>query len=177
MIPQLKAISDVNIAGNIISVGALLPYSCLNIAMVVETMCKEAVLITTKRTILLFAESVLGDNSFKRFIAFNPSGVAALSRPSRFAVIFIAIASSASLSFKEGKRNFKKGKSNLHNFLVNPLFSAMCIIPFQKQIIPISFIASVTAEEPLDSTAEERLFIFLVAIAEKKEKIIIITQI
>ena len=38
-------------------------------------------------------------------------------------------------------------------------------------------VASVTAEEPLDSTAEERLFIFLVAIAEKKEKTIIITQI
>jgi hypothetical protein len=56
-------------------------------------------------------------------------------------------------------------------------FSAIAIIPFQKQITPQSLIIRVIASLPPEITDVEREDIFFVAIAEKKEKIIIITHI
>jgi len=51
------------------------------------------------------------------------------------------------------------------------------MIPFQKQITPVSLIIRVIASLPPEITDVESIDIFLVAIAEKNENTIIITHI
>lgn len=119
-----SAQADVHTAGNNISVGEEEPYCCRSRATVVGTIRKQAVFITTNLTIVLLAVVVLL-RLFNLLIASRPNGVAALSSPSIFAVIFIAIVSRTFSSFNSGNINFNKGESSLHSFFVRPLFSAI----------------------------------------------------
>ena len=104
------------------------------------------------------------------FIASSPKGVAAFPRPRKFAVMFIAMFSFALLSFSFGKSKLSTGERSLHIKRVNPLFCAIEVKPFQRQITPVSFIASEIALVPPVTIEEDSSLIFPVAIAQKSEK-------
>ena len=165
--------AEVHSAGSRISVGEAEPYSCLKSATVVGTRCMQAVFITTNLAISSLAVSFLGLSACSLLMASKPNGVAAFPRPRIFAVIFIAIASRVLSSFSRGNNSFKRGESNLQRALVNPLSSAICIRPFQRQIIPISLILRLIASVPPEMIADDKLLSFPVAIAHINEKIII----
>lgn len=175
--PQLRLIAEVIRAGSIISVGDLLAYSLRNIATVVDIKCNDAVFITTNLTILSSAVGEWLFSLLRRLIAFSPKGVAALSSPSIFAVMFIEISCLASSSFNFGKSIFKTGESNFASALVRPLFSAIFIKPFHKQTIPKSFIAKEIAMVPLSMIAFDSALIFPLNIAQMNDKAIIKGQI
>lgn len=172
-------INDVRRAGNIMSMGAVLPFSLLSIATVVGIIETDAAFITTKRTISLEAvKSFMLDSSFSRDIASRPKGVAALPRPNMFAVIFIDIAFIAGeFFFNLGNNNRKIGDSARLIIFVRPDFSATFIIPLQKAITPISFKHSVIAGCPPLIIDAESAFILPKANAEKTESVTIITKI
>ena len=79
-------------------------------------------------------------------IALSPRGVAALPIPKKFAVIFIATAPQTSLSFfASGIRKPIRGLNTMAMIFTSPLFSAIFIIPVQKQIFPIKLRTNVVA--------------------------------
>ena len=125
----------------------MLPFSLLNIAIVVGIMETDAAFITTKRTISFEAvKSFMLVSSLRRDIASSPKGVAALPSPNIIAVIFIDMAFLAGEFFSNfGNNNRKMGDSIRLMIFVSPDFSAIFIIPLQKAITPISFKHSVIA--------------------------------
>jgi hypothetical protein len=79
-------------------------------------------------------------------IALSPSGVAALARPSMFAEMFISIAPIAGWSGgTSGKSLVVTGLRNLERTATIPDCSAIFISPSQRDMMPISPIASSTA--------------------------------
>ena len=172
--PTDKAIIDVVNAGTSISIGEALPYSERKSAIVVGTKWIAAEFITTNRAISFVALSGFGFIFCSLFIASSPSGVAAFPRPKKFAVMFIAIASFAFLSLSFGKINFNKGDRHLQINTVNPLFCAIAVNPFQRQITPDNLITKEIASVPPVTIASESSVIFPVAIAQNKEKTTII---
>lgn len=65
---------------------------------------------------------------------------------------------------------FNKGEKSLQMKAVNPLFWAIAVKPFQRQITPANLIINEIASVPLVTTAPESSLIFPVAIAQNKEK-------
>ena len=175
MIPTNNAQAEVMRAGKSISIGALLPYSCLKRATLVGTMCNAAVFITTNRAISFVAIKGLLLSFCISRIASNPNGVAAFPRPNIFAVIFMDIASFVYLLFMFGKSSLSTGVSSLHNFCVIPLAVAISEIPLHKAIIPASFSVRVTASVPAESMDSDNSFIDPFFILQKKESITITT--
>ena len=88
----------------------------------------------------LEATSLVGLSSCKLSIAFNPKGVAALSKPSRLAEKFMIICPMEGCPFGiSGKSLEKKGPTMRDKSLIPPAFSAMFIKPMNKAKIPTSF--------------------------------------
>ena len=111
-------------------------------------------------------------------MAFMPKGVAALPKPSIFAVRFIEIAPAVSEFFlRPGKINFSIGYMKAPIFSVRPDSVAILISPLHRQSIPRSFIASSTPLFPASMRAEDTADMFPKAAAAKKEKMIIAGQI
>ena len=95
----------------------------------------------------LDAVSLFGFNSCKLCMAFNPKGVAALSRFKRLAEKFNIICPNAGCPFGTSGNNFeKKGAINLDNSLTPPAVSAILINPMNKAIMPTKFKARSTAD-------------------------------
>ncbi len=63
-----------------------------------------------------------------------------------------------------------KGENSLQIKDVNPLFCAIAVSPFQRQITPASFITKDIASVPPVTTAPESSLVFPVAIAQNNEK-------
>lgn len=93
------------------------------------------------------------------FTASMPNGVAALPRPSMFAEIFIIIyVSAAEFFLKPGKSAFVNGCKIRFKKSVILQSSAICIMPDQKQIIPVRVIERLTPfETAANSDSVKRL--------------------
>ena len=115
----------------------------------------DAELMTTNITMELSAVCV-GFSFDISFIAAIPNGVAALPRPSKFAVTFMHIAFAAGLPFlQEGKRRHITGFRSLDSISVIPPASAIFINPVHAHIMPSIPITSSTAPAaPLITEAE-----------------------
>lgn len=119
------------------SVGFREPLAALRPMIVVGTRVMLEVFMARK----VHMASVAVSGSLLSFcisaIAFNPKGVAALPKPSRFALMFISMAPIAGWPAGiEGKRNFTNGYMTLLMNSINPDFSAIRAIPSHRLIIP-----------------------------------------
>lgn len=118
----------------------------------------DAVFITVKMIILRVAVPGFLFFLFISFIAEMPSGVAALPRPSMFAVMFIQIARMAGPSSGRSlKRRLRMGLNNFASSSVRPPWSAIFKRPVHSAIIPsiemIRFVASVAPDMMDDDKA------------------------
>src|SRR5579862_4032378 len=94
------------------------------------------------------ADDLFGFNSCKLSIVFKPNGVAALSRPRRFAEKFIIIWPNTGCPFgTSGKSRVKNGPIILDRILIPPALSAIFINPRNNAITPISFRAILTDDQ------------------------------
>ena len=88
----------------------------------------------------LEAVSFFGFNSWRLSMAFNPNGVAALSRPKRLAEKFITMCPIAGWFLGISGNNFeKKGPTIFDKSLIPPALSAMLIKPINNAMMPIKF--------------------------------------
>lgn len=85
----------------------------------------------------LDATSLFGFNSWRLCMAFNPIGVAALSRPSMFAEKFMMMCPPAGWLFgTPGNKRLKNGPTIRATKFIAPAFSPMFISPSQSVITP-----------------------------------------
>ena len=172
------AAAEVSQAAGIISIGTAAPYSCRRSATVVGIKCSAAVLSTTKFTISSLAISGVGLFACRPRIASRPSGVAALPRPSKFAVIFMDTAFIAGSSFlKFGNKSRSRGDSIRLTVAVKPEALAISISPPHRQSAPRSLMHRVTASDAPAITALESACIFPCHAADRKAKSIMPAQI
>ena len=158
------------ITGRIISIGFSLEYLALIAAMVVGTICIEAVLKIVKSAIFFVAVSFLPSSFFSSFIASIPSGVAAFPRPKIFAVILSVIAEKAAeVLFMPLKISPSRGDRRDDILSVSPDFFATFIIPPQKAIMPRSDKNSDTASSQEETIDDDKSDILPVNIAQSKD--------
>ena len=111
---------------------------------------------TTKMTISLLAVSEQLFSLLSSPIAFSPNGVAALPSPKRFALMFIVMLLKASLFLSSlGNKGRSRGAKSFEMRAVNPLSSAIFIMPDHKHKIPAIVNSSSIDDEPLSIKAEE----------------------
>ena len=131
--PAITDKNDTNNIGTVQSQGVIDPCAIRRAATVMGISCIEDVFKTTSMAIFrrLFSQLL------RCFMAFIPSGVAALPSPKRFAVIFMQIVSKALLCVDNDGNNRLIGflRNNAILF-VNPDFSATCITPPHNAIAP-----------------------------------------
>ncbi len=163
--------TDVNITGRMISIGFSLSYLARIAAMVVGTICIDAVLNIVNSAMFFEAESFLPSSFLSSFIASIPSGVAAFPRPKIFAVILSVIAEKAAeVLFNPLKMSPSRGERKDEILSVSPDFFATFIIPPQNAIIPRSDKNSDTASSQEETIDEERSDTFPVNTAQSKDK-------
>ena len=99
---------------------------------------KPDVFRTRNIIIGLVAVSFRGFSSCSCAMAFNPSGVAALSKPNMLAAMFINIDPIAGWFFGiSGKRRVKTGERKRANALMRPAFSPIFMMPSHKANTPV----------------------------------------
>ena len=153
-----RVIADTTHTAGRISIGLAEPFLRRSAATVVGISWREAVFITTNKTMLSFADDVVfvlclgcctcfrSCSSSNSFIAAIPKGVEALPSPSRFAVRFRTMYCMALLlGLSPLKRRLRRGVSAVASNAVIPAFWAMRITPDHRQIAPASPSARVTA--------------------------------
>ena len=112
-------------------------------------------------TISLLAVSLLLLRVLSSSIAFNPNGVAALPSPKILALMFIVMFLNAGLFLSSfGKSGRKSGEKIRAINRVNPLSSAIFIIPDQRHKIPDIVSIRSIEDVPLSSNAFDRLLVF-----------------
>lgn len=155
------------ITGRMISIGFSLPYFDLIAAIVVGTICIDAVLKIVKIAMFFVAVFFLPSSFFNSFIASIPSGVAAFPRPKILAVILSVIAEKAEeVLFIPLKISPSRGERSDDTLSVSPDFLAIFIIPPQNAIIPSSDKNSDTASSHDETMDEDKSDILPVNIAQ-----------
>ena len=82
--------------------------------------------------------SSLGLSSCNCFIACRPIGVAALSSPSMFALIFMSIVPTTGWSFGiSGNRRLNSGETIFASICTAPAFSPIFMMPSQRERMPV----------------------------------------
>src|SRR5689334_2121684 len=120
------------------SAGFAAPSWARNVMIEMGTSVTDDAFITMNNTISSVARSGSGLRLCSSFIAFNPSGVAALSRPSMFAERFITMAPLAGCpAGMPGKRRRKSGPTAQAMNSVTPPFSAIFMSPSHRLITPV----------------------------------------
>ena len=138
IIPEIKEINVPIKVGIKISAGLAAPFAIRKAITEVGIRVMPAVLSTRNIIWALLAVSFSGFNSCNSFIAFKPTGVAALSRPSILAEKFIIIDPLAGWFLgTPGKSLLKKGATPLANKVIIPALSPIFMMPSQKVMIPI----------------------------------------
>ena len=133
---EMKVLSRIGINT---SVGCAAPICARYTMMLIGIMMRPEVLITKNIIIGLEAVSFFGFRSCSSFIAFNPSGVAALSRPSILADIFMKMEPNTGCPLgMSGNRRQSTGLRKRASALINPLFSPIFMMPNQRASTPVS---------------------------------------
>lgn len=145
---------EINVV-TMISEGFFEPAAALMDITVAGINCTHAEFITRNMTIEFVALVFLSFSFWSSSIALMPKGVAAFDSPSILEAIFMTIALIAGcLEGRSGKKTLITGVISFPIILVRPDFSAIFIMPHQRQITPISPIVSSTAEDaPLMAAA------------------------
>lgn len=131
-------------AGPVTAAGSLLPNWLRYATMVTGISWSDEIFIIRKVHISRLAVSSPG--FFNAFMARSPAGVAALPRPSIFAIIFTAICFLAGWPFSRcGKRKSRTGSIFPASQSTRPEVWPICKIPFQKVMIPSMVIPKETA--------------------------------
>ncbi len=166
----MSDISEVKITGSMISIGFSLPYLALIAAIVVGTICIDAVLNIVRSAIFFVAVSFLHSSFFSSFIASIPSGVAAFPSPNILAVMLRVIAEKAEeVLFIPLKISPRMGESNDDILSVSPDFFAIFIIPPQNAIIPRRDKKSDTASSQEVTIDDDKSDILPVNTAQSKD--------
>ena len=120
------------------SVGCAAPICALYTMMLTGMMVSPEVLSTRNIIIGLLAVSFFGLSSCMDSMAFSPSGVAALSRPSILAAMFMNMCPVAGCPLgMSGKRRVKRGLSTRESPLTAPPFSPIFITPIHRESTPV----------------------------------------
>ena len=128
----------------IMAVGCTDPAAARMATALAGMSCTELVFSARKVHIALVAVPGRGFSFSRSCMARNPSGVAALARPSMLAAMFMIIDPMAGCSAgTSGKMRVMTGRSNLARACISPDFSAKRITPSQSAMTPASGRASV----------------------------------
>ena len=139
---MMPATVEQNVASRIgtkMSVGCAAP-SCARYTMMLTGMSVRPDVLSTRNIIIGFvAVSFFGFSSCSCSIAFSPSGVAALSRPSMLAATFIKMLPVTGCPFgMSGNRRENTGESMRASTFTTPPFSPIFIMPSHSESTPVS---------------------------------------
>jgi len=133
---EMKVLSRIGINT---SVGCAAPICARYTMILIGMMIRPEVLITKNIIIGLEAVSFFGFSSCSSFIAFSPNGVAALSRPSILADIFMKMDPNTGCPLGiSGNSRQSTGLRKRASALINPLFSPIFMMPSQRASTPVS---------------------------------------
>ena len=138
-IPTAVETAVLSSVGMKMSVGCAAPICARYIMMLTGIRISPDVLMTRNMIIGLVAVSFFGFSSCSSFIAFSPSGVAALSSPSMLADRFMKMEPMAGCPLgMSGKRRQNTGLSQRDKALIIPLLSPIFMMPIQRDSSPVS---------------------------------------